>query len=50
MKNHWFATKYIGMQFVEIIVNEGNLNEGDSLLIAGDGFYNAKKNSGKEKN
>lgn len=44
-KNHWIVTKFIGMQFVEIFVNEGNFNKGDLLLLTSDGFYNARKSS-----
>ena len=33
------------MQFVEIFINGGNFNKGDLLLLASDGFYNARKSS-----
>lgn len=44
-KDHWIVTKYIGMQFVEIIVDQGDFNKGDMLLLSSDGFYNARKSS-----
>lgn len=44
-KDHWLVTKYIGMQFVGIIVDQGDFNKGDMLLLSSDGFYNARKSS-----
>jgi serine/threonine protein phosphatase PrpC len=38
-------TNYMGKHLAEILIHEGNIRKGEMLLLASDGFYEAKKSS-----
>lgn len=41
----WTVTSHLGREYPNIIIYEGNFSKGDLLLLASDGFYNARKSS-----